>query len=304
MHLDICKNAQIVGPMENWDEIRTAFYVARSGTVSGAAQNLGVHHATVIRHIDALEARLGVKLFQRHARGYATTEAGQDLLQVAQTTDDQFAQLQSRLKGRGGEVAGDLVVTTLSTISPMLAPALVAFRAAYPDITLRLLTSARVFRLEYGEAHIAIRAGTIPDEPDNVVQRFIHQKISLYATNDYVDRYGPLKGAADYANHCFVGAEGKTGAPFHNWMEQNIPAKNIVFRGSDNRIIEDSVAAGMGIGFMARSSADRLPNLTLMAEPQDEWSAPTWLVTHVDLHRTAKVQAFLTFLKQYFAEDM
>jgi hypothetical protein len=41
--------------MDNWDEIRTAFQVARVGTVSGAAEVLGVHHATVIRHIDALE---------------------------------------------------------------------------------------------------------------------------------------------------------------------------------------------------------------------------------------------------------
>ena len=62
--------------MDNWDEIRTAYQVARMGTVSGAAEILGVHHATVIRHIDALEARLGVKLFQRHARGYTATEAG------------------------------------------------------------------------------------------------------------------------------------------------------------------------------------------------------------------------------------
>jgi len=62
--------------MESWDEIKTAFHVARAGTVSGAADVLGVHHATVIRHIDALEARMGVKLFQRHARGYTATEAG------------------------------------------------------------------------------------------------------------------------------------------------------------------------------------------------------------------------------------
>ena len=66
--------------MENWDEIRTAYQVARLGTVSGAAEVLGVHHATVIRHIDALEKRLGAKLFQRHARGYTPTEAGRDLL--------------------------------------------------------------------------------------------------------------------------------------------------------------------------------------------------------------------------------
>ena len=99
--------------MDNWDEIKTAYQVARLGTVSGAAEVLGVHHATVIRHIDALEGRLGVKLFQRHARGYTSTEAGDDLFRVAQATDDQFSQLVGRIKGRGTDVSGELVVTSL-----------------------------------------------------------------------------------------------------------------------------------------------------------------------------------------------
>ncbi|CAN0602461.1 unnamed protein product, partial [Ectocarpus sp. 12 AP-2014] len=45
--------------ISTWDEIRTAYHVAQKGTVSGAADALGVHHATVIRHIDSLEDRLG-----------------------------------------------------------------------------------------------------------------------------------------------------------------------------------------------------------------------------------------------------
>ena len=97
--------------MDNWDEVKTAFQVARMGTVSGAADVLGVHHATVIRHIDAIEARLGVKLFQRHARGYTPTEAGEDLLRVAQATQDQFNQLSGRIEGQGNDVTGELVVT-------------------------------------------------------------------------------------------------------------------------------------------------------------------------------------------------
>lgn len=92
--------------MENWDEIRTAMHVAQRGTVSGAAEAMAVHHATVIRHIDALEARLGVKLFQRHARGYTPTEAGRDLLSVAQTTQEQFSGLASRIKGQTGSISG------------------------------------------------------------------------------------------------------------------------------------------------------------------------------------------------------
>ncbi|MEO0932024.1 MAG: LysR family transcriptional regulator, partial [Pseudomonadota bacterium] len=144
--------------MDNWDEIRTAYQVARRGTVSGAADTLGVHHATVIRHIDALEQRLGVKLFQRHARGYTATEAGQDLLQVAQATDDQFTQLAGRIRGQGEGVSGDLVITSLDIFSGMLTPVMVAFQNENPDVNIRFRTGDRVFRLEYGEAHVAIRA--------------------------------------------------------------------------------------------------------------------------------------------------
>jgi len=126
--------------MDNWDAVRTAYHVARHGTVSGAADALGVHHATVIRHIDALETRLGTKLFQRHPRGYTATEAGLDLLQVAKATDDQFAQLAGRIKGQGAEVSGDLVVTSISELSDQIAPLLVAFQRQYPDVTVRYLT--------------------------------------------------------------------------------------------------------------------------------------------------------------------
>ena len=77
--------------LEPWDELRTALQVARAGTVSGAAPTAGgVHHATVIRHIDGLEDRLGVKLFQRHAKGYTLTEAGRLLTDGAAETEARF----------------------------------------------------------------------------------------------------------------------------------------------------------------------------------------------------------------------
>ncbi|WP_147125996.1 LysR family transcriptional regulator [Shimia ponticola] len=283
--------------MENWDEVRTAFQVARLGTVSGAAEVLGVHHATVIRHIDALEQRLGVKLFQRHARGYTATEAGQDLLQVAKATDDQFTQLSGRLKGRGSSVTGDLVVTSLATFSPLLAPILAEFQAEHPELIVRYLTGDRLFRLEYGEAHVAIRAGTAPDQPDNVVQPFMRQKIGLYAAHSYIRRKGRPQGEETFADHNFVGHDAETRAPFNMWLRDNVPLENIVYRTIDNRSMEDAIVAGAGIGFLPHSLASRYSNLVQVEPPRPEWAAPLWLVTHVDLHRTAKVQSFLTFLK-------
>jgi len=284
--------------MDNWDEVRTAFHVARVGTVSGAAEVLGVHHATVIRHIDALEERLGVRLFQRHARGYTPTEAGDDLLRVAQATDDQFPQLAGRIKGRGNEVSGELVVTSIGGLSHLLAPALADFQQDYPDLVVRYLTGDRLFRLEYGEAHVAVRAGSAPDQPDNVVQPFFRQDFALYASEGYVARHGVPSGCDAFGEHRFVGADDpETRAPFQRWLKDTVPAANIVFRSGDVHAQRNAILAGAGIGFASVLQAAEVPGLVQVLPPRPEWAAPLWLVTHMDLHRTTKVQAFLSFLK-------
>lgn len=286
--------------MDNWDEIKTAYQVARMGTVSGAADVLGVHHATVIRHIDALEGRLGVKLFQRHARGYTSTEAGDDLFRVAQATDDQFSQLAGRIKGRGNEVSGELVVTSLTNLAPRMAGVLSDFQLEHPSVVVRYLTGERLFRLEYGEAHVAIRAGTAPDQPDNVVQPFVRQSVGLYASAAYVERHGlPEKLCKEMTGHRFVCHDSEESrAPFYMWLRANVPAEAITYRSTDVRALEQAVLVGAGIGFLPVMEARANPDLTEVLTPQEDWSSPLWLVTHVDLHRTNKVQAFLSFLKE------
>jgi DNA-binding transcriptional LysR family regulator len=289
--------------LDNWDEIKTAFHVARMGTVSGAAEVLGVHHATVIRHIDSLEKRLGEKLFQRHARGYAATEAGRDLLSVAQSTEDQFAQLANRIKGHGETVTGELVVTAIADFSGQLSAALVQFQAAYPGLTLRFLTGQRLFRLDYGEAHVAIRAGTAPSEPDYVVQPFLVLQHALYAAPAYAAANGLPKTDADLARHRFVVSDdADSRAPFFHWLRGTVPPEALSFRASEPAPLQDAIRAGAGLGFMSRVAASHTPDLIEVMPPRPEWAANLWLVTHVDLHRTLKVQRFLAHLKEVAAE--
>jgi len=85
--------------MDKWTELRTAHQVAKLGTVSAAAQTLGLHRATINRHIDLLEAEIGGKIFIRHARGYTLTEIGQDVLRVAHKTEELINDLAGRVQG-------------------------------------------------------------------------------------------------------------------------------------------------------------------------------------------------------------
>jgi DNA-binding transcriptional LysR family regulator len=218
---------------------------------------------------------------------------------VAQTTDDQFSQLEGRIKGRGDAVTGELIITTLSALAPLVIPTLKTFQDQHPELVVRLLTGERVFRLEYGEAHVALRAGTKPDEPDNVVQDFLFQDGGMYATQGYIDAHGLPATEAELRAHRWVCHDSPTArAPFDRWIRETVPAENIVFRATEQWVMQEAVLAGAGIGFFPRWLAAPHPELVEVLPPRPEWAAPLWLVTHVDLHRTVKVQSFTKFLKE------
>jgi DNA-binding transcriptional LysR family regulator len=252
----------------------------------------------VIRHIDVLEVRLAVKLFQRHARGYNPTEAGEDLLLVAEATHDQFSQLANRIKGRGDSVLGELVVTSMIELASWMVPLLVVFQKQNPDVTVLFLTGDGLFLLECGEAHVAIRAGTLSEQSDNVVQPFKTLGAGLFAHKAYVAKAGLPTALEDYGNHRFVIQDNlQNRAPYFKWLRDVLPVTAMTFRCLDANVMTNAVLNGAGIGFVTLADATAHPDLVEVRAPLPEWESPLWLVTHVDLHHTPKAQALLRFFK-------
>ena len=135
------------------------------------------------------------------------------------------------------------------------------------------------------------------------MQAFLRQDIALYAHESYIARRGLPEGLEALSDHDFVCHDDPdTRAPFFQWLRRQVPAERIVFRGTDSRILESAILEGAGIGFMGTREAAMHPGLVQVMGPQEAWTAPLWLVTHVDLHRTAKVQAFLAHLKSFAGE--
>ncbi|MBM3604352.1 MAG: LysR family transcriptional regulator [Alphaproteobacteria bacterium] len=278
--------------IESWDDIRVALAVARTGTVSGAAMALGVHHATVIRRIDALEGALQARLFQRHTRGYALTEAGHTLLTAATAADERFAQMAAQIAGAGDRIEGDLTITSLPQLADLVMPRLTGLMRRHPGLRLTYVTDTRLFRLDAGEAHVAIRAGAQPTEPDYVVRPMGQASQILFAAPDYLDRHGPVD---DPRHHRFAlaGPEAR-GAPYMRWLRERVAPENIVMTTNDDDAREAVVRAGLALGVLAPGRAEGL----VKALSLPEWDSHLWLVTHVDLHRTPKVQAAVAALRE------
>src|SRR5688572_26311572 len=127
----------------DWSDLRYALAVGASGGLASAARQLGVNHTTVLRRLDALEERLGARLFERTRSGYQPTEAGALVLEQARRMADRAEEIERQVLGRDRALTGLLRVTTAFVVMEHLLPQPLAdFARAYPGIEVEVVENA------------------------------------------------------------------------------------------------------------------------------------------------------------------
>ncbi|MFT4727476.1 MAG: DNA-binding transcriptional LysR family regulator [Granulosicoccus sp.] len=160
------------------------------------------------------------------------------------------------------------------------------------------MTSEKVFKLEYGQAHIAIRTGPKPDVDDYVVQPFFDYKMAHYAHSDYLAEKGSFLNDSDVSKHSLITVDDlNTKFPAQQWMKSHVPPANIVFRSNSRAVKLNAVTSGLGIGFLFEHDAIKHADLIEIFPSKKEWRATNWILTHGDRHHSEKMQAFLRLLK-------
>jgi len=267
------------------------------GTVSAAAKFLGLHHATVIRQVTNLEEELGHKLFHRHARGYSPTAAGENLSRIASVNEEQMQGLVGLIQEHGCEVTGELIVTTVPRFDVLVTSWLAVLQKENPSLRITLISEDRTLKLEYGEAHLAVRAGLKPTDPDNIVTHLLPVQFGMYAHKNYVKEMGTIQSSDDLSRHNYVLETNFPIISIQKWIDDNIALENVSFKSSNYTTLEKAVIDGMGIGLFPAFLAVENKDLELVMPLEDEWRTDLWVVTHLDLHRIAKVKACSDLIK-------
>lgn len=286
--------------MDKWTELRTAYQVARLGTVSAASEALGLHRATINRHVDVLEAELGARIFIRHAKGYTLTDFGDEVLKVAEKTDDMLAELAGRAIAAGEALDGEITLTVLPALAHLIYKPLHVFRTEHPNCQVNVLATESLTRLEYGEAQIALRAGAKPDHPDYIVQDYCELNVGLFAHQSYIDRHGSPTSIEALNQHMFVAPpKDRARIPFIKWFYDTISPDRIAVISSNTDITENLIATGLGIGLMMDFDDLKDRGIVNVLPDDLQWPTAVSLVTHMDLHRTRKVQEMARILKDH-----
>lgn len=275
----------------DWEDIKTLRAVVRHKTVRAAGDALGVHHTTVGRRIEALESSLGTNLFNRTPDGLMLTSAGERLFGVAETFGEALIDVERHIAGQDDELTGPLTVTMPEPLlNELFMPALNQFVTDHPTIELRFDTSLTIRDVARREADFAVRLDNNP--PDTLVgKRLFAYTEAAYATPEYLAR--------DPATYRWLGwGHATQGAP--EWVSSSEFPDTPVW-GVFPTIPTQQAAArrGLGLAILPCLFGDADPALQRAGTRAPVKSRDIWLLTHNDLRRTARVQAFMRF-----AEDL
>lgn len=117
----------------NWDDMRLFLAVARTGSISGAARQLGVQHSTVSRRMRQLEEQLGARLIERKKSGYELTQAGVNVKEAAARMEREVLGVDETVLGKDTDLVGPLLVTAINNMaSSVLMPMFASFSKAHP----------------------------------------------------------------------------------------------------------------------------------------------------------------------------
>ncbi|MEL6386589.1 MAG: LysR family transcriptional regulator [Pseudomonadota bacterium] len=280
-------------------EIRAAYFVAKLGTVSAAAQRLGVHRATIQRRIDVLEAELGGKIFLRHSRGYSVTDLGRELLSAAERIEDEIERFIGFSSIEGTKVEGELIIaSTPPSFSPAIIASVKAFRDIYPDASVRYLLVDQPPKLEFGEAHIYFHFGARLENPDYVLLPWMTFSGGIYASKRYIENRGNPETTDALDQHDFALLTGEQYSPPDDWIRAHVPEPSVVFVSNDRLNIWRAVIDGLAIGNLVDHLALNDPDIVPIALPIPKFESTCWAITHVDSHRSAKVQAYFKCLRE------
>ena len=282
----------------NWDNLRYVLMVANRGSISAAARELGVDRSTVLRRINSFQDRLNCRIFERGAGGYVLTPEAEKMIDAAREVESTLFYLQRQIEGRELRLEGELRVTTTdSTMLSVLGPHLASFQRRFPHIVIEVLVTNSILDIHRRDADIAIRP--TPDPDDRLFsRRLCDVEFGLYGHPDQIAR---IASRSPLEAQRWIGfADVLAATPVNRWLDQHVEPDRVCMRCDSFVAVYAAAEASIGIAVMPTFLGDASTVLRRLDYSLPEISAGLWLLTHPDLVRAARVNAFI----EHFSEAL
>lgn len=287
--------------MDLLDQVRAFVATAQTGSFTAAAEQLGISNRLTSKYVAELEARLGVRLFQRTTRKVGLTSAGEELLARAPSILDDLDDLLGEVSEGARDLSGVLRISAPVTFGEVYVVGMLGrFAAAHPGVTLDLRLNDRFVDLAAEGIDVAFRLGRF--ELSSLKVRTLGQfRSALVATPDYIERMGMPASPHDLAAHdCIVDTNRRNP---RRWTFTHADAGIVAEVGGRFHVNSANAAAalassGLGIAYVPRFAVQTRIRSGQLVTLLDGYAGESALVGAVYLEgRTLprKVRALIDF---------
>jgi DNA-binding transcriptional LysR family regulator len=294
-----CKYAEGVKLLD-WNDLRHFLAVARTGSTLAAGRALRVSQTTAARRVAALEAELGLVLFERRPGGYRLTPAGEALVPKAEAVEAEAGRFGDAAAAQSRDASGTVRVTVEEIFAvTILTPILRDLHEAHPGIRIELDTSEDNRDLAGGEADIALRSADQPTGGGLVGRRLATFTWALYCSRAYASAHGRPRTRKALRGHDLIGGGGPgVWRAYRAWLERNDLVDLVAIQQSTTSGLLAAVRAGSGLAVLPTLVADMDEDLLQCLPPKPDYEMGFWLLTHERLRHTPRVRVVMDFLAE------
>lgn len=282
----------------NWDNLRYVLMVANKGSIAAAARELHVNRSTVLRRINTFQDDLNCRIFKREGTGYVLTPEAEKMIDAAREVENTLFNMQRQIAGHELKLEGELRVTTTDTfMESLITPHLASFHHKHPHIVVEIVTTRSVLDLDRRDADIAIRPTRAP-QANLVGKRLYEVDFGVYAAPELAKQCA--KG--DFHQQSWIGFDATLHAtPLGAWLDSQIAKERICMRVDSFVGIRVAAEHGIGLALLPCLLGDSSSQLTRLPIATRELGIELWILTHPDLMRSARVNAFIDHFCEAFA---
>lgn len=294
--------------MDRWTEIELFVQVAELGSLSRAAESLGLSNAAASRHLAALEERLAARLVQRNTRRLFLTEVGEAFYRRCKPLLGELREAESAVNEATLKPTGLLRVTaSLSFSMIVIAPLLPAFTERYPELRVEIVVSNRYTDLLESGIDVAIRNREFEDDSAITVRRLAETKRVLAASPQYLQRRGMPRTPDELAHHSLL-IYNLANLPHELRFRRNGAVTTLPVRGvleaNDGQVLRAAALKHLGVLVQPMYIIHEDVVAGRLVPVLQEWELPRLTINvayPTRRHLPAKVRCFVDFLVEQFA---
>jgi len=295
--------------MDSFNAIPIFVTVAKHGSFSAAARELGISKSAVSKRITQLEEQLAARLIHRTTRKLSLTEAGERFFEhaleaviAAQNAEDSVSELL-------GEPQGLLKIQVPMSFGLLhVAPLIPTFLKRYPKIHIDLIMDDKVVDIVAQGFDLSIRAGTLPDST-LIARKLASLKSTVCCSPDYVTKTALTTPADLTKENCLLYSYSSNADHWEFILNEKTESIKVQgnYRVNSSEALKKAILQGAGIARLPSFIAGEYLRSGHLIQVLGDYTMPTKNIYAVYPERNyvpAKVRAFIDFSIEYFGKDI